>query len=42
MKDTEMAAIFEAWSKKGQAESKRAAALSERLRLASYRNNKPQ
>ena len=42
MKDAEMAAIFEAWSKKGQAESKRAAALSERLRLASFRNNKTQ
>jgi flagellar motility protein MotE (MotC chaperone) len=39
MKDTETAGIFEALAKKGPVQSKRAAGLSERLRLASFRNN---
>jgi flagellar motility protein MotE (MotC chaperone) len=38
MKDSETAAILEALSKKGQPQAKRAANLSERLRLAMYRN----
>jgi flagellar motility protein MotE (MotC chaperone) len=38
MKDSETAAIFEALSKKGQPQAKRAANISERLRLALYRN----
>lgn len=38
MKESETAAILEALSKKGQPEAKRAANLSERLRLAMYRN----
>ena len=38
MKDTDTAAILESFSKKGAAESKRAAALSERLRVASVHN----
>jgi flagellar motility protein MotE (MotC chaperone) len=38
MKETDTAAILEALSKKGGTEAKRAAALSERLRLASFRN----
>lgn len=39
MKDVETAAIWEALAKKGQPEAKRAALLSDRLRLASFRNN---
>jgi flagellar motility protein MotE (MotC chaperone) len=39
MKDVETAAIWEAMAKKGQAEAKRTALLSDRLRLASFRNN---
>lgn len=39
MKDVETAAIFEALSKKGEPQAKRAALLSDRLRLAAYRNN---
>jgi flagellar motility protein MotE (MotC chaperone) len=39
MKDTETAAILESMAKKGQLQAKRAAALSDRLRLAVYRNN---
>jgi len=39
MKDMETAAIWEAMAKKGQPEAKRAALLSDRLRLASFRNN---
>jgi flagellar motility protein MotE (MotC chaperone) len=39
MKDVETAAIWEAMAKKGQPEAKRAALLSDRLRLASFRNN---
>ena len=38
MKDNETAGILEALSKKGQPEAKRAANLSERLRLAMFRN----
>jgi flagellar motility protein MotE (MotC chaperone) len=38
MKDSETAAIFESMSKKGQPEAKRTANLSERLRLAEFRN----
>ncbi|MDB6020534.1 MAG: hypothetical protein JWQ04_391 [Pedosphaera sp.] len=38
MKEGETAAIFEAMAKKGQTEAKRAANLSERLRLTAYRN----
>jgi len=41
MKDTETAAIWEAMAKKGQPQAKRAAALSDRLRLTSFRNNTP-
>lgn len=41
MKDTETAAIWEAMAKKGDAQAKRAAALSDRLRLVSFRNNTP-
>lgn len=37
MKDAETAAIFEAMAKKGQTDAKRAANLSERLRLATVR-----
>ncbi len=39
MKDTDAAGILEVLSKKGDAEAKRAASLSERLRVASYRSN---
>ncbi|MGP8200996.1 MAG: MotE family protein [Limisphaerales bacterium] len=39
MKDTETAAIWEALAKKGDAQAKRAALLSDHLRLASFRNN---
>jgi len=39
MKDTETAVIWEALAKKGQPQAKRAALLSDRLRLASFRNN---
>jgi flagellar motility protein MotE (MotC chaperone) len=39
MKDAETAAIWEALAKKGQPEAKRAATLSDRLRLSSFRNN---
>jgi len=39
MKDGDTAGIFEAMAKKGPADSKRAAALSERLRLSTSRNN---
>lgn len=39
MKDNETAAIWEAMAKEGQAEAKRAALLSDRLRLAAFRNN---
>jgi flagellar motility protein MotE (MotC chaperone) len=39
MKETETAGILEVMGKKGGAEAKRAAALSERLRLASFRSN---
>jgi flagellar motility protein MotE (MotC chaperone) len=39
MKDMETAAIWEAMAKTGQPEAKRAALLSDRLRLASFRNN---
>jgi len=39
MKDMETAAIWEALAKKGQPQAKRAALLSDRLRLASFRNN---
>jgi flagellar motility protein MotE (MotC chaperone) len=39
MKEADTAAIFEALSKKGDEAAKRAAALSERLRLASFRSN---
>jgi flagellar motility protein MotE (MotC chaperone) len=39
MKDTDTAAIWEALAKKGDAQAKRAALLSDRLRLASFRNN---
>jgi len=42
MKDADTAAILEALSKKGDADSKRAAALSERLRVASFRDNPTQ
>jgi flagellar motility protein MotE (MotC chaperone) len=38
MKDTETASIWEAMAKTGQAQAKRAALLSDRLRLASFRN----
>ncbi|HZM01860.1 MAG TPA: hypothetical protein VFC44_02455 [Candidatus Saccharimonadales bacterium] len=38
MKDAETAAIWETFAKKGQPEAKRAASLSERLRLAAFRN----
>jgi hypothetical protein len=38
MKDGETAAILEALSKKGQPQAKRAANLSERLRVAMFRN----
>jgi hypothetical protein len=37
MKEGETAAIFESLAKKGQPEAKRAATLSERLRLSAYR-----
>ncbi len=39
MKDSETAAIWEAFAKQGQPQAKRAALLSDRLRLASFRNN---
>jgi flagellar motility protein MotE (MotC chaperone) len=39
MKDVETAAIWEAIAKKGQPQAKRAALLSDRLRLAAFRNN---
>ncbi len=39
MKDTEVAAIWEALAKKGPQQAKRMAMLSDRLRLASFRNN---
>ena len=39
MKDVETAAIWEALAKKGQPQAKRAALLSDRLRLTSFRNN---
>jgi flagellar motility protein MotE (MotC chaperone) len=39
MKDVETASIWEAMAKKGQPQAKRAALLSDRLRLSSYRNN---
>jgi flagellar motility protein MotE (MotC chaperone) len=38
MKDTETAGIWEAMAKTGQPQAKRAALLSDRLRLASFRN----
>lgn len=38
MKDADTAAIFESMAKKGQPDAKRAANLSERLRLTAYRN----
>ena len=38
MKEGETAPILEAWAKLGEAESKRAAQLSDRLRLSTYRN----
>jgi flagellar motility protein MotE (MotC chaperone) len=38
MKDMETAAIWEALAKKGPADAKRAALLSDRIRLASFRN----
>jgi flagellar motility protein MotE (MotC chaperone) len=41
MKEAETAGILEAFAKKGQPEAKRAAALSERLRLAIFRGNPP-
>ena len=39
MKDVETAAIWEAMAKKGQPQAKRAALLSDRLRLAAYRKD---
>lgn len=39
MKDGDTAGIFEAMAKKGAPDAKRAASLSERLRLSSFRNN---
>jgi flagellar motility protein MotE (MotC chaperone) len=39
MKDTETAGIWEAMAKGSQADAKRAAMLSDRLRLAAFRNN---
>jgi flagellar motility protein MotE (MotC chaperone) len=39
MKDTETAAIWEALAKKGDVQAKRAAVLSDHLRLASFRSN---
>jgi flagellar motility protein MotE (MotC chaperone) len=39
MKEPETAAVLEAMAKKGGADAKRAAALSERLRLAAFRTN---
>jgi flagellar motility protein MotE (MotC chaperone) len=39
MKEAETASIWEAFAKKGQPEAKRAAALSDRLRLVAYRSN---
>jgi flagellar motility protein MotE (MotC chaperone) len=39
MKDVETAAIWEALAKQGQAQAKRAATLSDRIRLTSFRNN---
>ncbi|HUD49572.1 MAG TPA: hypothetical protein VMR33_22285 [Candidatus Baltobacteraceae bacterium] len=41
MKDNDTAAVFEAMAKLGAPEAKRVAALSESLRLASFRNNIP-
>jgi flagellar motility protein MotE (MotC chaperone) len=41
MKDSETAAIFESMAKKGEPQAKRAAALSEHLRLAAFRNTTP-
>jgi flagellar motility protein MotE (MotC chaperone) len=41
MKESEAAAILESIAKKSQADTKRAAALSERLRVAVYRNTTP-
>jgi flagellar motility protein MotE (MotC chaperone) len=44
MKDSEVAGIWEAWAKRNEQQAKRAALLSDRLRLAVFRNNaaKPQ
>ena len=39
MKDVETAAIWEALAKQGQPQAKRAALLSDRIRLTSFRNN---
>jgi len=39
MKDGDTAGIFEAMAKKSALDAKRAASLSERLRLSSFRNN---
>jgi flagellar motility protein MotE (MotC chaperone) len=41
MKDTETAVVLEAMAKMGQTQAKRAAALSDRLRLASFRTSTP-
>ncbi len=41
MKDGDTAGIFEAMAKRGALDAKRAASLSERLRLSSFRNNTP-
>lgn len=42
MKEADAAAVLESLSKKGDAEAKRAAALSERLRVAAFRSNAAQ
>jgi flagellar motility protein MotE (MotC chaperone) len=42
MKETDAAAILETWSKKGDAQAKRAADLSERLRVAAFRSTPTQ
>jgi flagellar motility protein MotE (MotC chaperone) len=42
MKDDDAAAVLEAMAKKGDVPAKRAATLSERLRVAAFRNNPPQ
>jgi flagellar motility protein MotE (MotC chaperone) len=42
MKEGDVAAILESFSKKGDAEAKRAASLSERLRVAAFRSNPAQ